>query len=164
MFSSDWCQDFFFMRNKNQIISFRHVIPPYIKMLDLHWIKAMLFFRKYYDFLQLFLHHGIFPHHFMCRGIFQKYNGRWENTMSKNRSWLKIVVFTFRCSRDFSSGNDNHILGGIIEIYHACKWYLPKNTGFETRQISLAYRLGKFVQSLNQYFLANTTYKHGIFL
>jgi hypothetical protein len=48
------------MRNKNQIISFRHVIPPYIKMLDLHWIKAMLFFRKYYDFLQLFLHHGIF--------------------------------------------------------------------------------------------------------
>ena len=40
-----------------------------------------------------------------------------------------------------------------------------KNTGFEIRQISLACRrLGKFVQSLNQYFLANTTYKHGIFL
>ena len=36
--------------------------------------------------------------------------------------------------------------GYFIEIYHACKW------------------LGKFVQSLNQYFLANTTYKHGIFL
>jgi hypothetical protein len=35
------------------------VIPPYIKMLDFHWIKAMLFFRKY-DFLQFFLHHGIF--------------------------------------------------------------------------------------------------------
>ena len=31
--------------------------------------------------------------------------------------------------------NDNHIFGEIIEIYHACKWYLPKNTGFETRQI-----------------------------
>ena len=41
--------------------------------------------------------------------------------------------------------------GGIIEIYHACKWYLPKNTGCETRQISLAYWLGKFFQSLNQY-------------
>jgi hypothetical protein len=80
--------------------------------------------------------------------IFQKYNGSWENTMSKNRSWLKIVVFYIR---DLSSGNDNHIFGGIIEIYHACKWYLPKNTGFETRKISLAYRLGKFVQSLNQY-------------
>jgi hypothetical protein len=100
----------------------------------------------------------------MCRGIFQKYNGRWEKTMSKNRSWLKIVVFTFRCSRDLSSGNDNHIFGGIIEIYHACKWYLPKNTSFETRQISLAFRLGEFFQSLNQYFLANTSYKHGIFL
>ena len=36
--------------------------------------------------------------------------------------------------------------GYFIEIYHACKW------------------LGKFVQSLNQYFLANTTYKHGICL
>jgi hypothetical protein len=57
-----------------------------------------------------------------------------------------------------------HIFGGIIEIYHACKWYLLNNTGFETRQISLACRLGKFVQSLNQYFLANTTYKHNIFL
>ena len=49
-------------------------------MLDFHWIKAMLFFRKYYDFFQFF------PHHFKCCGIFQKYNGRWENTMSKNRS------------------------------------------------------------------------------
>ena len=29
-------------------------------MLDFHWIQAMLFYRKYYDFLQLFLHHGIF--------------------------------------------------------------------------------------------------------
>ena len=29
-------------------------------MLDFHWIKAMLFFCKYYDFLQFFLHHGIF--------------------------------------------------------------------------------------------------------
>ena len=28
-------------------------------MLDFHWIKAMLCFRKY-DFLQFFLHHGIF--------------------------------------------------------------------------------------------------------
>ena len=28
-------------------------------MLDFHWIKAMLFFRKY-DFLHFFLHHGIF--------------------------------------------------------------------------------------------------------
>ena len=37
------------------------IIPPYIKMLDFHWIKAMLFFRKYYDFLQFFLHHGFFP-------------------------------------------------------------------------------------------------------
>ena len=46
-------------------------------MLDFHWIKAMLFFRKYYDF---------FPRHFNCCGIFQKYNGGWENTMSKNRS------------------------------------------------------------------------------
>ena len=61
------------------------IIPPYIKMLDFHWIKAMLFFRKYYDFLQFFLHHGFFPRHFKCRGIFQKYNGRWENTMFKNR-------------------------------------------------------------------------------
>jgi hypothetical protein len=26
-----------------------------------------------------------FSRHFKCRGIFQKYNGRWENTMSKNR-------------------------------------------------------------------------------
>jgi hypothetical protein len=34
-----------------------------------------------------------FPRHFKCRGIFQKYNGRWENTMFKNRVWLKIVVF-----------------------------------------------------------------------
>ena len=57
-----------------------------------------------------------------------------------------------------------NIFGGIIEIYHACKWYLPKNTGWETKQISLAYRIGKFVQSLNQYFLANITYKYGIFL
>ena len=39
----------------------RMIIPPYIKMLDFHWIKAMLFFRKYYDFLQFFLYHGIFP-------------------------------------------------------------------------------------------------------
>jgi hypothetical protein len=37
-----------------------YIIPPYIKMLDFHWIKVMLFFRKYYDFLQFFLHHGIF--------------------------------------------------------------------------------------------------------
>jgi hypothetical protein len=51
-----------------------YIIPPYIKMLDFHWIKAMLFFRKYYDFLQFFLHHGIFSRHFRCRGIFQKYN------------------------------------------------------------------------------------------
>ena len=29
-------------------------------MLDFHWIKAMLFFLKYYDFLQFFLHRGIF--------------------------------------------------------------------------------------------------------
>jgi hypothetical protein len=36
------------------------IIPPYIKMLDFHWIKAMLFFRKYYDLLQFFLHHCIF--------------------------------------------------------------------------------------------------------
>ena len=40
--------------------SLKFIIPPYIKMLDFHWIKAMLFFRKYYDFLQFFLHHGIF--------------------------------------------------------------------------------------------------------
>jgi hypothetical protein len=60
-------------------------IPPYIKMLDFHWIKAVLFFRKYYDFLQFLLHH-FFSRHFKCRGIFQKYNGRWENIMSKNRS------------------------------------------------------------------------------
>ena len=33
------------------------------------------------------------------------------------------------------------IFGGIIEIYNACKWYLPKNTGWETRQISLAYQV-----------------------
>ena len=70
-----------------------------------------------------------------------------------------------RCPRDhivnFMSCNtvkacacliQGNIFGGIIEIYHACKWYLPKNTGCETRQISLAYRLGKFFQSLNQYF------------
>jgi hypothetical protein len=36
------------------------IIPPYIKMLDFHWIKAMLFFSKYYDFFKFFLHHGIF--------------------------------------------------------------------------------------------------------
>ena len=29
-------------------------------MLDFHWIKAMLFFCKYYDLLQFFLYHGIF--------------------------------------------------------------------------------------------------------
>ena len=29
-------------------------------MLDFHWIKAMLFFGKFYDFLQFFLHHGFF--------------------------------------------------------------------------------------------------------
>ena len=29
-------------------------------MLDFHWIKAVLFFRKYYDFLQFFLRDGIF--------------------------------------------------------------------------------------------------------
>ena len=39
-------------------------------MLYFHWIKAMLFFHKYYDFLQFFLYHGIiFPCHFKCRGI-----------------------------------------------------------------------------------------------
>ena len=31
-----------------------------------------------------------------------------------------------------------HSFWNSIEIYHACKWYLQKNTGFETRQISLA--------------------------
>jgi hypothetical protein len=41
-------------------MSIKTLIPPYIKMLDFHWVKAMLFFRKYYDFLQFFLHHGIF--------------------------------------------------------------------------------------------------------
>ena len=65
-------------------------------MLDFHWIKAMLFFckyydflqffRKYYDFLQFFLHYGIFfPAILSAVVFFQKYNGRWENTMSKNR-------------------------------------------------------------------------------
>jgi hypothetical protein len=29
------------------------------------------------------------------------------------------------------------IFGGIIEIYHACKWYLPKNTGWETKRLSI---------------------------
>jgi hypothetical protein len=37
------------------------IIPPYIKMLDFHWIKAMLFFRKYYDFLQFFFTMVFFP-------------------------------------------------------------------------------------------------------
>jgi hypothetical protein len=71
--------------DRHDITEILLIIPPYIKMLDFHWIIAMLFFRKYYDFLQFFLHHGIFfpP---LCRGIFQKYNGRWENTISKNRS------------------------------------------------------------------------------
>jgi hypothetical protein len=26
--------------------------------------------------------------------------------------------------------NYKHIFGGIIEIYHACKWYLPKKYWF----------------------------------
>jgi hypothetical protein len=47
---------FRFILNNNLILN---VIPPYIQMLDFHWIKAMLFFRKY-DFLHFFLHHGIF--------------------------------------------------------------------------------------------------------
>ena len=29
-------------------------------MLDFHWIKAMLFFGKFYDFLQFFLHQPVF--------------------------------------------------------------------------------------------------------
>ena len=82
--------------------------------------------KRYAIFPQILWLSPIFPspwyffsRHFKCRGIFQKYNGRWENTMSKNRSWFKIVeYFTFRCSRDLSSSNDNHIFGGIIEIYH----------------------------------------------
>jgi hypothetical protein len=40
------------------------------KMLDLHWIKAMLFFRKYYNFLQFFLHHGIFFPAILCAVVF----------------------------------------------------------------------------------------------
>ena len=39
-------------------------------MLDLHWIKAMLFFRKYYNFLQFFLHHGIFFPAILCAVVF----------------------------------------------------------------------------------------------
>jgi hypothetical protein len=42
------------------LVSIFTLIPSYIQMLDFHWIKAMLFSRKYYDFLQFFLHHGIF--------------------------------------------------------------------------------------------------------
>jgi hypothetical protein len=52
----------------------------------------------------------------------------------------------------------------ILQIHNARHEFVKKNTGIETKQISLDYRLGKFVPSLNQYFLANTTYKHGIFL
>ena len=48
-------------------------------MLDFHWIKfkiSPIFPSSWY----------FFPRHFKCRGIFPKYNGRWENTMSKNTS------------------------------------------------------------------------------
>ena len=38
-------------------------------MLDLHWIKAMLFFRKY-NFLQFFLHHGILFPAILCAVVF----------------------------------------------------------------------------------------------
>jgi hypothetical protein len=69
-------------------------------MLDFHWIKAMLFFRKYYDFLQ-----------------FAKYSDHIVNFMSCN------TVKTCACLIQ------GKIFGGIIEIYHSCKWYLPKNTG-----------------------------------
>ena len=34
-------------------------------MLDLHWIKAMQFFHKYYDFL-----HGIFFPAILCAVVF----------------------------------------------------------------------------------------------
>ena len=98
------------------------LIPPYIKILDFHWIKAM--------------------HVITCICKIQPRCPRDHilNFMSCN------TVKTCACL------NQGKIFGGIIEIYHACKWYLPKNTGCETRQICLAYRLGKFFQSLNQYF------------
>jgi hypothetical protein len=41
-------------------VSHNSTLHMYIKMLDFYWIKGMLFFRKYYDFLQFFLRHGIF--------------------------------------------------------------------------------------------------------
>ena len=52
--------DFDEQLKKNIESDISNIIPPYIKMLDFHWIKAMLFFRKYYDFTQFFLQHGIF--------------------------------------------------------------------------------------------------------
>jgi hypothetical protein len=61
------------------------LIPPYIKMLDLHWIKAMLFFRKYYDFLQFFLQHGIFVPAILCAVVFFR-----NTTAGGKRPCLKI--------------------------------------------------------------------------
>ena len=54
-------------------------------MLEFHWIKAMLFFRQNYDFSNFPFTMVFFSRHLKCRGIFQKYKGKWENTMSKNR-------------------------------------------------------------------------------
>jgi hypothetical protein len=42
-------------------------------MLDFHWIKAMLFFCKYYDFLQFFLYHGIFFPAILSAMVFFRY-------------------------------------------------------------------------------------------
>ena len=57
-----WCSTIppISIKQTNTSKQFLSIIPPYIQMLDFHWIKAMLFFCKYYDFLQFFLHHGIF--------------------------------------------------------------------------------------------------------
>ena len=57
-------------------------------MLDFHWIKAMLFFRKYCDFLQFFLHHGIFSPAILSAVVFFR-----NTTAGEKIPCLKIVVF-----------------------------------------------------------------------
>ena len=34
--------------NMPEAYTIMDIIPPYIEMLDFHWIKAMLSFRKYF--------------------------------------------------------------------------------------------------------------------
>ena len=63
-------------------------------MLDFHWIKAMLFFHKYYDFVQFFLHHGIFfPAILSAVVFFRNTTAGGKIPCLKIDRDLKIVVF-----------------------------------------------------------------------